>query len=125
MRDVLSRIIAKEAARHQRRMVEHAKKMSTPQMDASGKVVGPSPWEAAKWTERSIADVAALDAIRIHAAGERANKMASRPAGQLSVVVIPQRIESPEAWEAKAKQLEAAGRKVIDTTAGPAVKANK
>lgn len=77
-------------------------------------------WASTQWRERTIADVAALKLVELQAANERANKLSQRAPIQLGVVVMPQRAASIEEWEAEGKALESQGRKVIDTTVGPA-----
>lgn len=116
LRDVTTRVMDGNKLR----MARYVREMTRPGRDAAGNPTPPK-WALMAWKERSIQDVAALQVTGMHEAAQRADKMASRPAGQLAVVVIPARMDDPKAWEAKAAALDASTRKVIDTTAGPAV----
>jgi hypothetical protein len=130
-REELHALVDRRMTRLRLRATKYALEMTTrrpvfhpetgaPILDRDGKQVELSAWELRRHDDRTVADVWCANIATIHEAGNRANKLANRPAGQLAVVVLPQRIEDPRAWEAKAKALEAQGRPVIDTTAGPA-----
>ncbi len=111
----------KYALEQSRRRPVHDPETGAPVLGSDGKPLEASPWEMRRWDERTVADVMCSAVMTMHEAGERANKMANRPQSQLAVVVVPARIEDPREWEARAKALEAQGRKIIDTTAGPAL----
>lgn len=58
------------------------------------------------WNERTVRDVWSLKVMELEAAKERA-KEGGNTQVQLGVVVLPQRIESAEAWEQRKDAIEA------------------
>jgi hypothetical protein len=57
------------------------------------------------WNERTVRDVWSLKVMELEAASKRAQQGGTQV--QLGVVVIPQRIESADAWEQRKDAIEA------------------
>lgn len=71
------------------------------------------------WDEVTVRDKLAFTFGQFHASRSRAHINADAGPKVLGVVMIPQRISDKAAWEARAREIETQGRKIIDTTAGP------
>jgi len=83
-------------------------------------VTGRSERADLPWTDHaSIRDKMALALAGYNAARGRARINANAGPKTLGVIVVPAQMSNAAEWEAKGRELAAAGRKVIDTTAGP------
>lgn len=83
-------------------------------------VNGTSADAARPWTEATVRDKMCLALSNYNAARGRARINANAGPKTLGVIVVPAQMTSAADWEAKGRELAAKGRKVIDTTAGPA-----
>lgn len=83
--------------------------------DKDGKLIPDRPW-----SEVTVADKMALAFAGFSASRVRAKINAHAAPKTLGVIVVPSQITSAADWEARGRALAAQGRKVIDTTAGPA-----